>query len=47
MKRLLVTILALSGAIALIFYGHSFIMYGIAGWQLGTWVNQISEKFGE
>jgi len=47
MKRLLVSILALSGAIALIFYAPSFIMYGIAGWQLGNWITDISERIEE
>jgi len=47
MKRLLVSIVTLSGAIALIFYAPSFIIYGIAGWQLGTWTTWIEKKLRE
>lgn len=47
MKRLLISLLCLIGAIALIFFAPPAVMYAIGGWQLGTWASDISRKLSE
>lgn len=47
MKRLLISLLCLIGAIALIFFAPPAVMYAIGGWQLGTWTSAIGRKLSE
>ena len=47
MKRLLISLLCLIGAIALIIFAPPVVMYAIGGWQLGTWASDISRKLSE
>lgn len=47
MKRTLISLSCLLGAIALIFFAPPIIMYIIAGWQLGTWSSDIPRKLWE
>jgi hypothetical protein len=47
MKRTLISLSCLLGAIALIFFAPPIVMYAIGGWQLGTWVSDIGRKLAE
>jgi hypothetical protein len=47
MKRLLISLLCLIGAIALIFFAPPIVIYAIGGWQLGTWSSDIDRKLAE
>jgi hypothetical protein len=47
MKRTLITLGLLIMAINIIIYTPTAFVYGIAGWQLGTWCNYIATKISE
>lgn len=47
MKRTLITLALVIVGVTMILYVPPFIIYGIAGWQLGTWCNYISNKITE
>jgi len=51
MKKTLIGLGILSLGICLIFFSPAILIYGIAGWQIGTWSSDITrkiwEKYGE
>jgi hypothetical protein len=44
MKQTLITIILITLGIVAILYVPAFVIYGVAGWQLGTWCNHIATK---
>jgi hypothetical protein len=47
MKQTLITIILIILGIVAILYVPAFVIYGVAGWQLGTWCNHIATKITE
>jgi hypothetical protein len=42
MKRLIISIFIVAAAVSIFLFLPRFLVYGITGWQIGQWADEIS-----